>query len=284
MRSRRFKLALLGMGSIIIGVFIILPYISVKLDKLLYLPESLPFPFNLIGIFFITGGVILSLECVSLFFNLGKGTPVPFLPPKNLITTGPYTYTRNPMVLGLGLCILGLALLLKTISLLAFLCLFSIFGVFFIKFYEENDLQRRFGEEYLQYKERTPFLLPRWDSLFKWGKLFLIAILKGTGKAIMMTHLFFTFWRKVDQSIEGKGVLEMEDAFWPPPWVGLFGQLQRVLLFVIPLMIGYFYIVSLWFGKWFFILIPLITQIIDLVIERRFINSMLDKLSKDIEE
>jgi len=93
MASKRLKFALFGFCIGITTLFIILPYISVKLDKVFDLPEPLSFPFNLIGILFIVGGISLSLECIHLFFTLGKGTPSPFMPPKLLVTTGPYIPT-----------------------------------------------------------------------------------------------------------------------------------------------------------------------------------------------
>jgi protein-S-isoprenylcysteine O-methyltransferase Ste14 len=33
--------------------------------------------------------------------------------------------------------------------------------VFFLKYFEELELELRFGEAYLDYKSRTPFLIPR---------------------------------------------------------------------------------------------------------------------------
>ncbi len=35
---------------------------------------------------------------------------------------------------------------------------------FFLKFFEEAELELRFGESYKQYKRRVPFLIPRVSS------------------------------------------------------------------------------------------------------------------------
>jgi protein-S-isoprenylcysteine O-methyltransferase Ste14 len=36
-----------------------------------------------------------------------KGTPVPFNPPPQLVTSGPYAYTRNPMLTGVFALLFG---------------------------------------------------------------------------------------------------------------------------------------------------------------------------------
>ncbi|HSB52888.1 MAG TPA: methyltransferase, partial [Gemmatimonadales bacterium] len=37
----------------------------------------------------------------------GRGTPAPWDPPRNLVDTGLYAWVRNPMYVGVLLCILG---------------------------------------------------------------------------------------------------------------------------------------------------------------------------------
>jgi protein-S-isoprenylcysteine O-methyltransferase Ste14 len=41
------------------------------------------------------------------------------------------------------------------------LILFAPALLFFVKVYEERELEIRFGESYLEYKSRTPMLFPR---------------------------------------------------------------------------------------------------------------------------
>lgn len=73
-----------------------------------------------------------------------------------------YAWTRNPMVLA------GLALLLSTgiwfqsgMFFLWALLLFTPALLYFVKVYEERELEIRFGASYLDYKTRTPMLFPR---------------------------------------------------------------------------------------------------------------------------
>ena len=37
--------------------------------------------------------------------------------------------------------------------------------VFFLKFFEELELELRFGESYLEYKKSIPFLIPNFTSI-----------------------------------------------------------------------------------------------------------------------
>jgi protein-S-isoprenylcysteine O-methyltransferase Ste14 len=89
----------------------------------------------------------------------GKGTPVPVVPTKHFLRNGPYCFVRNPMMLGFFLYLLGFALywnkwgsLVSAIALEALLCLE-------IKFIEEPELTRRFGDAYREYKKETPFIV-----------------------------------------------------------------------------------------------------------------------------
>ncbi len=78
-----------------------------------------------------------------------------------LTTSGPYAYTRNPLylgsfVIGIGICFLsGLFYIILPIYLL----LFALVYIPTIKS-EEEFLQRKFGKEYLFYKNSVPAFLP----------------------------------------------------------------------------------------------------------------------------
>jgi len=81
----------------LIGLLII---ISLWIDKLLHFPKLISYPLNTIVSFFILAtGLFLMLWSILHFIKV-KGTPVPFNPPPKLVTTGPYSYVRNPMLIG----------------------------------------------------------------------------------------------------------------------------------------------------------------------------------------
>lgn len=77
-----------------------------------------------------------------------------------LITHGPYAYTRNPIYLGAFICLLGWFFLLR-LTPLGFLVV--IFGIHFILVakWEERELRKCFGQEYIEYAKRVPLFFPR---------------------------------------------------------------------------------------------------------------------------
>lgn len=162
MKIYSLKIGTLGMFVFVITVFIALPFACVKLDGLLRLPSSItPMDILLGAILLVIGGTV-ALWCVILFLTIGKGTPVPIHPPKKFIVRGPYKYSRNPMMLGAWLMLIGEALILHSFLLLLFTIFISIpAGVLFVIKYEEHDLEKRFGNEYLGYKKKVPRWVPR---------------------------------------------------------------------------------------------------------------------------
>ena len=56
---------------------------------------------------------------------------------------------------------LGVALLFQSIGAVILVLLFTAALLAYIKRGEEKEMAARFGPEYLAYKQRTPFLIPR---------------------------------------------------------------------------------------------------------------------------
>jgi protein-S-isoprenylcysteine O-methyltransferase Ste14 len=68
-------------------------------------------PWRWLGLLLILGGVALAVASERAFQRAGTAV-LPFTEPSALVTTGPFVFTRNPMYLGLVLCLLGWAVLL----------------------------------------------------------------------------------------------------------------------------------------------------------------------------
>lgn len=90
---------------------------------------------------------------------------MPLNPPQKLITTGLYSQIRNPMLLGWIIMLFGVGILLNSISLiLIFTPLFILLNILYLKTIEEKEMEKKFGEEYLEYKKSVPMFIPRFGK------------------------------------------------------------------------------------------------------------------------
>ena len=141
---------------------------ALYLDRLLGFPDIFPGRFNLIlslPVFLVS--LILIGWSVQNFLKV-KGTPVPFNPPPQLVTTGPYAYTRNPMLTGVFALLFAIGLLLGSVSLLVlFIPLFILMNVWELKAIEEPELLKRLGQDYAEYRKTTPMFFPGPGRIFK---------------------------------------------------------------------------------------------------------------------
>ena len=133
-----------------------------RFDALLGLP-SLPFK-----PFFLTFGILLAIPGLyfltvtnKLLRSLGSGTNA-FILTKKIVDDDIYKRTRNPMSLGFYLTALALAFASSStfVLLAASLGLIPVHA-FFLKTFEEVELELRFGDAYLEYKKTVPFLIPK---------------------------------------------------------------------------------------------------------------------------
>jgi protein-S-isoprenylcysteine O-methyltransferase Ste14 len=99
-------------------------------------------------------GIALQTFFITAFAS--KGTAVePWKPTTAIVTTGPYRITRNPAYLGMALIYVGIALLgdsFWALVPLPFVVAVIDRGVIAR---EERYLERKFGREYLDYRQRA---------------------------------------------------------------------------------------------------------------------------------
>jgi protein-S-isoprenylcysteine O-methyltransferase Ste14 len=98
--------------------------------------------------------------CLWEFATVGRGTPAPIDPPKNLVVRGLYEYTRNPMYVGVLCVIGGWALLFRSVGLVIYGICLAIGFHLFVRLYEEPHLRRVFGPSYERYCSRVRRWLP----------------------------------------------------------------------------------------------------------------------------
>ncbi len=103
---------------------------------------------------FLIGWLALWIGALPMF--RAARTPVsPREPVTALMTSGIYSRTRNPLYLGLTLFYLGVAALMQSGWMLIFLMPVMLIIRYSVIAAEERYLERRFGEQYLGYKEKV---------------------------------------------------------------------------------------------------------------------------------
>jgi protein-S-isoprenylcysteine O-methyltransferase Ste14 len=109
----------------------------------------------------IGGGLILCAAagwfyCLRIFSWIGKGTFFATEPPRRLVTSGLYRYSRNPFYVAHITFLFGWFLLsgCPTVLLYTGLAIALIHAV--IIWWEEPGLRKRFGEDYERYTQTVP--------------------------------------------------------------------------------------------------------------------------------
>jgi protein-S-isoprenylcysteine O-methyltransferase Ste14 len=125
--------------------------ILVFLARPLYAGTALHELFENIGVIFVIAGVLGRLWS-TLYIGRRKN--------RDLIMTGPYSMTRNPLYVSSMLAILGVSLMIGSILITAVFV-----PIFFFLFThaarrESEYLRSKFGSAYDDYAARTPFFMP----------------------------------------------------------------------------------------------------------------------------
>jgi len=99
-------------------------------------------------------GVLIGIAGVFSFLK-HKTTVDPHHPEKAslMIRSGIYQFTRNPMYLGLLVCLTGVAIYLANLLNIFLLIGFVLYMKRFQIIPEERALKQNFGDEYVEYKE-----------------------------------------------------------------------------------------------------------------------------------
>lgn len=111
-------------------------------------------------------GLVLMGRTIRLFAVVGKGTLAPWDPPRRFVVRGPYRHVRNPMISGVLFVVLGEAIALGSLPLVAWFVVFLAINATYIPLYEEPRLLRRFGDDYAEYRRHVRRWLPR---VVAWG-------------------------------------------------------------------------------------------------------------------
>jgi protein-S-isoprenylcysteine O-methyltransferase Ste14 len=114
----------------------------------------------IVGVIAIIIGGFLAVWTIIAQIKLASGTPFPMLPTQRLLIIGPFKYCRNPMTLGTIMAYFGVVIWVGSVTALLAVAIFSLMLLVYLKLVEEKELEMRFGQDYLEYKKNTPFILP----------------------------------------------------------------------------------------------------------------------------
>ena len=108
----------------------------------------------------ITGGA--SFLVVATLALRGFGAPFFLVLSRKLAVDWLYAWTRNPMVIAALAWFVSLGIWFQSLLFVLWvLILVAPALLFFVKVFEEKELEFRFGPSYLEYKSRTPMFWPR---------------------------------------------------------------------------------------------------------------------------
>lgn len=144
-----------------LGILFGVPLIRAMLTHRDWAGWVLPIPVE-IGLMLVIITGTFTLMTVANLALKGFGAPFAIALSRKLAVDWMYAWTRNPMVLNALALLLALGIWYQS----ALFVLWALFVVtpallFFVKVFEERELEIRFGASYLEYKARTPMLFPR---------------------------------------------------------------------------------------------------------------------------
>ncbi len=105
---------------------------------------------------------IPGLGAVMEFVQRGAGTPIPYDPPRHLVRSGIYRYCANPMQLSTVMVMLGWSVLLRNVWVLFAAIISFAYSAGLAEWDESQELARRFGMEWKQYRSEVKSWLPHW--------------------------------------------------------------------------------------------------------------------------
>lgn len=140
-----------------VGAFLVLPgMVAFVLPVWIGTSTARPVRYVVPATLLLCVGATLLLWCVREFYVAGGGTLAPWDPPRQLVTSGPYRMSRNPMYLGVDVILAAWCMLWSSRALIIYAVLFMIGFHLRVLLVEEPWARRRFGAEWDAYRARVP--------------------------------------------------------------------------------------------------------------------------------
>jgi len=133
-------------------------------------PVPRPYNFILFGFCLVAGFIGLLWVYSYLILEGGGGPCPPFTSKTNcLVKTGPYKYVRHPSILVKLLGVIGLGCAFESLSfILIIVPVLLASSLYNNKKFQEGPMTEKFGQEYIDYINNTPMLIPDFWKMFGW--------------------------------------------------------------------------------------------------------------------
>lgn len=174
-KDKKMILGYIVGGLLVIGLVPLIIYIITSLIDHVYRIEIIQntvIKWILIVVFSAIG-FIYGIWSIIVQNTIGKGGPVEIgnieISPKteNLVVSGPYKNTRNPMLFGTFLIYLAFALYLNSITSLVFVSIIFVFMLTIVVKMEEKRLFKDFGNQYEEYRKKVSKFIPWFQRKIK---------------------------------------------------------------------------------------------------------------------
>jgi protein-S-isoprenylcysteine O-methyltransferase Ste14 len=142
-------------------ILVVIPWLLVWIEQRIGVSQfEFPFQVSVSMVLFVFAS-IPGVWAAIVMSRVGKGTPLPMDHATEFVAVGPYAYVRNPMALsGIGQ---GLVIALQWGSPLVFVyaLMGSLIWQLIFRPLEEVDLEKRFGEDFVRYRDSVKCWVPR---------------------------------------------------------------------------------------------------------------------------
>jgi len=156
--TNKNTLPMYGVGPIYVSIILVTTIVSIILTHFGYIPnyniDKLTVPLMIIGI------ILIILSAYMWYLSVVKDKVDKYITKGKLLTTGIYSYTRNPIYSAFTILSLGIILIANNYYLLILPFIHWLFLTILMILTEEKWLQKEFGKEYEEYKKKVNRCIP----------------------------------------------------------------------------------------------------------------------------
>ncbi|GGF34250.1 protein-S-isoprenylcysteine O-methyltransferase [Microbacterium sorbitolivorans] len=158
----RNLLATAGQITVFWGLFlVVIPVVLTWFERRWQVDLPVPAAVRIAGLVVLGAASALGLWSGATMASRGDGTPLPSATARRLVIAGPYRFVRNPMAVAGIAQGAAVGLLLGSWLVVVWALCGSLVWNWLIRPIEEGDLEERFGDAFVAYRDRVSCWVPR---------------------------------------------------------------------------------------------------------------------------